>query len=77
MTMRHWRPEELWKAQGSHTLLPPSEIKVLKLHPGTPTVNHKQDSKVAEMEVNVVLQNQGLYVAPLLPCFTGEKLPVL
>lgn len=40
---------------GSHALLPPSEIKVLNLHPGTLTVNHKQKSKVAETEVNIVL----------------------
>lgn len=54
---------------------PPSEIKVLKLHPGTPTVNHKQDSKVAEMEVNAVLQNQVLYVAPLPQWFIGRSCP--
>lgn len=39
-TMRHWRPEELWKARGAHSA-PPCEIKVFKLHPGTPTVNHE------------------------------------
>lgn len=39
---------------------PPSEIKVLRLRSGTPTVNHKWDSEVAEMEVNVLLQNQVL-----------------
>lgn len=48
------------ESPGEPRSAPPSEIKVLKLHSGTLTVNHKWDSKVAEMEVNIVLQNQVL-----------------
>lgn len=59
---------------------PSSAIKVLKLHPGTPTVNHKWDSKVAEMEGNIVLQNHcilSLYCCSSTTVFFWEKLPFL